>query len=86
MYNSVANKIIVTQKKKCIGTVQVQNINAMLFIFYDVLSTNNQDFIFYKDTTESGISASCLDILLNINSNDIMTATLYHNLKLDDFS
>jgi hypothetical protein len=36
-----------------------------------------------KDTTESDKSASYLDILLNIDSNDRLTTTLYD--KRDDF-
>jgi hypothetical protein len=60
----------------------------------DVLSINNHDFQNYvhliypddfeiKNTTESDISASYLDILLNINSNGRLTTSLY--VKCDDF-
>jgi hypothetical protein len=37
-----------------------------------------------KDTTESDVSASFLDILLNIESNGRLTTTLYD--KRDDFN
>jgi hypothetical protein len=37
-----------------------------------------------KDTTESDISASYLDIFLNIDSNGRLTTTLYD--KVDDFN
>ena len=61
----------------------------------DVLSINNHHFHNYvhliypkeldiKDTTESDISASYLDILLNIDSNGKLTTTLYD--KRDDFN
>ena len=60
----------------------------------DVLSINNHNFRNYvhliypdeldiKTTTESDISASYLDILLNIDSNGRLTTTLYD--KRDDF-
>jgi hypothetical protein len=61
----------------------------------DVLSMNNHDFHNYvhliypdeleiKDTTESDKSASYLDILLNIDSSDRLTTSLYD--KRDDFN
>ena len=61
----------------------------------DVLSINNHNFhncvhLIYpeeldiKDTTESDISASYLDILLNIDSNGRLTTTLYDTR--DDFN
>jgi hypothetical protein len=60
----------------------------------DVLSINNHNFHNYvdliypdelniKDTTESDKSTSYLDILLNIDSNDRLTTSLYD--KHDDF-
>jgi hypothetical protein len=60
----------------------------------DVQSIKNQHFHNYfnliysdeleiKDTTESHQSASYLDILLNIDSSDILTTTLYD--KRDEF-
>jgi hypothetical protein len=60
----------------------------------DVLSINNHDFHNYvhliypdeleiKDTTESDKSASYLDILLNVDSNGRLKATIYD--KRDDF-
>ena len=61
----------------------------------DVLSINHHNFHNYvhliypealdiKDSTETDISASYLDILLNIDSNGRLTATLYD--KRDDFN
>ena len=61
----------------------------------DVLSINNQDFENYlgqiysaeleiKDTTESNISASYLDILLSIESDGQLHTSLYD--KRDDFN
>jgi hypothetical protein len=60
----------------------------------DILSIYNHNFRNYvqmiypeefeiKDTTASDISASYLDILLNIDSNSRVTTTLYD--KRDDF-
>ena len=61
----------------------------------DVLSINNQVFENYlgqmypaeleiKDTTESNISASCLDLLLSIESDGQLRTSLYD--KRDDFN
>ena len=69
--------------------------NSTFRYINDVLSINDNDFhscvdsvcpseLEIKDTTESSMPASCLDILLNIDINGKLTAQLYD--KQDDFS
>ena len=71
------------------------SFNHTFWYIDDVLSINNHNFHNYvhliypdeleiKDTIESDISASYLDILLNIDSNGRLTTTLYD--KRDDFN
>ena len=82
---------LLREKKKSLAVA----FNSTFRYIDDVLSINNNDFHSYvdsiypneleiKDTTESSMSASYLDILLNIDINGKLTTQLYD--KRDDFS
>jgi hypothetical protein len=69
--------------------------NSTFRYIYDVLSINNDRFHSYvnfiypseldiKDTTESSTSASCLDVLFNIDAGGKLTTQFYD--KRDDFN
>jgi hypothetical protein len=85
--------------KESLAIARDSNIQSCSFFIHtdinDVLSINNHIFHVYvhltypdeleiKDTTESDISASYLNILPNIDSNGRLTTTLYD--KRDDFN
>ena len=53
-------------------------------VFFKLFNTISLFIPYIKDTTESDISASYLDILLNIDFNDGLTTTLYD--RRDDYA
>jgi hypothetical protein len=73
------------------------SFNQIFWYIDDVLSINNHNFYNYvrliyhdefeiEDTTESAISASYLDILLNTDSNGRLTTSIYVKIGNFDFA
>jgi hypothetical protein len=93
----IVQKLFCDKKKKKKKNQLAVSFNHTLKSINAVLSFNNHDFHNYihliyhdkhniKDTTQSEKAASYLDNLLNINSNDRLTTTLYDKGDDCDFA